>query len=417
MIFRRPKITEVFTPRRAEVNTSMYVERPKHEKALVRSVEGSLHTIISGESGNGKSWLYKKVALDRKWKIFPGNFGNASRLGSISAEIFNTIVPKGSREWIEHEETINAELAVVVAKGGATSQRRYSIKTAELVESAFEVGRREAGGNTAVLVLENLEAIFSSKELMTELGNIILLLDDARYAKYGIKLLIVGVPANIIEYYQKIENLEPIGNRIEEIVHVQSLSTKQVKALLIKGFCDLLKIKISSEIILEWSEHIHIVTLGIAQRVHEYCERLAYLIEDNNWEIPDNSLERADFEFLKTSLYQSYSVVDKCMNDRETKTGRRNQVLYSLGFIENTSFDSTDVEKKVREIFPNSTNKVTLGISQILTDLTKSDMPLLCKTSKGNSYRFKDPKYLMCLRLMLIKNDEKETVAKKHLKR
>jgi len=417
MFSKRPRISEVFTPRRAEVNRSMYVDRPMHEKALIRSIEGSLHTIISGESGNGKSWLYKKVALDRKWKLFPGNFSNAERLGSISAEIFNALVPKGSKEWIEHAETINAELGAVIAKGGATSQRKYSIKTSELVEAAFEVGRREAGNSIAVIVLDNLEAIFRRNELMNELGNIILLLDDERYAKSQINILIVGVPANIIEYYQKIQNLEPIGNRIEEIPHVQSLTRNQVHVFLRKGFTEQLKIKISDRMLIKWSDHIHSATLGIAQRLHEYCERLAYLIEDNNWEVPDEPLEKADLEFLKTSLYQAYAIVDKCMNERETRTNRRNQVLFALGHIEQTSFDSSDVEKEVRRLFPISTKQVRLGISQILSDLSKEDMPLLRKTPKGNAFRFSDPKYLMCMRLMLTADIERETVSKKHLKR
>lgn len=153
----------------------------------------------------------------------------------------------------------------------------------------------------------------------------------------------------------------------------------------------------------------------MAQRIHEYCEKLAYIIEDNDWNVPDNELEKADFDFVKTSLYKSYAIVEKCMNERETKAGRRNQVLYSLGCIDQTSFDYSDVEKVVRENFPNSTSGVTLGISQILSDLAKDDMNLLRKTPKGNSYRFADPKYLMCIRLMLSLNSEKETVSKKHL--
>lgn len=417
MIFTRPKITDVFTPRRAEVNLKMYVNRPFYEKALIRSIEGSLHTIISGESGNGKSWLYKKVALDQKWKTFPGNFSNAVRLESLSAEIFNAIVPKGSKEWTEHEEIINAEISALIAKGGAKAKRTYSIKTTELVEKAFEVGRKEAGNHTAVLVLDNLEAIFTKKNLMAELGNILLLLDDERYAKYQINILIVGTPANIVDYYQNIENLEPVGNRVEELLHVHTLKENQIRVFLEKGFCEQLKISVTEELITEWSMHIHSVTLGIAQRLHEYCERLAYIIEDNGWKIPYNALQKADWEFSSTSLYKAYSVIDDCMNERETRTGRRNQVLFALGFIDQTSFDYSDVEKIVREKFPNSTHGLTLGVSQILSDLSKNDKHLLCKTSKGNAYRFTDPKYLMCIRLMLVIDKEQETVSKKHLKR
>ena len=58
-----------------------------------------------------------------------------------------------------------------------------------------------------------------------------------------------------------------------------------------------------------------------------------------------------------------------------------------------------------------------LGISQILSELSTDERPLLSRTPKGNSYRFVDPKYLMCLRLMLQKSSPDETVSKKHLKR
>ena len=63
----RPPITDAFTPRGAEVNPEMYVHWPIHEKSLKRSVLGSVHTIVLGESGSGKSWLFKKVAADEGW--------------------------------------------------------------------------------------------------------------------------------------------------------------------------------------------------------------------------------------------------------------------------------------------------------------------------------------------------------------
>jgi hypothetical protein len=51
----RPKINEVFTPRRTEVNREIYVDRLGLEKSLIRALDGSLHAIIFGESGSGKS--------------------------------------------------------------------------------------------------------------------------------------------------------------------------------------------------------------------------------------------------------------------------------------------------------------------------------------------------------------------------
>lgn len=413
----RVQITDVFTPRRAEVNPAMYIHRPSYEKALRRSVQGSLHTIVSGESGSGKSWLYKKVAKDENWEIFTGNFANAARVSSVSTEIVNALVPAGSREWTEITESIDAKVKAIVAEGGGKADRKYVVKTSEEIEAAFSSGRSQAGKRQAVLVLDNLEAIFRDPSLMAELGNIVLLLDDERYAKHKIKLVLVGVPADILDYYQQIENLEPVGNRIEEIPHVQSLSKEQVSMLVSRGFNGLLGADVSISDLEVWNEHIYYATLGIAQRVHEYCEKLAYVLEDSGWEIPVDALKKADIAFMRSSVYQAYAVIDKCMNERETKAGRRNQVLYSLGKITTTTFDYSDVERRVRKDFPESTRDVTLGVSQILSELSTSQRPLLMRTSKGNAYRFVDPKYLMCLRLMLHKSKKDETVSKRRLKR
>jgi len=74
---RRPKVSDVFTPRRTEVNSDIYVDRPQLEKELRRSLEGSLHTIIYGESGSGKTWLYKKVLADLDAYVATANCANA----------------------------------------------------------------------------------------------------------------------------------------------------------------------------------------------------------------------------------------------------------------------------------------------------------------------------------------------------
>ena|ERR1700736_1401209 len=79
-LFRRD-IEEVFTPRKADVNEDMYVERKDLEEALKSRLFGSQHIVIHGESGCGKSWLYKKVLADGKVFWIGANFANASRFG------------------------------------------------------------------------------------------------------------------------------------------------------------------------------------------------------------------------------------------------------------------------------------------------------------------------------------------------
>ena len=105
------------------------------------------------------------------------------------------------------------------------------------------------------------------------------------------------------------------------------------------------------------------------------------------------------------------------MNERKTKAGRRNQVLFALGKINVTEFDVAEVERLVRREFPVSTNNTALAVGQMLTDLTTEDAPLLRRASKGANFRFADPRYLMCLRVMLRKSPDGEKVLKATFRR
>lgn len=282
---------------------------------------------------------------------------------------------------------------------------------------AFRAAREKAGNRIAVLVIDNLEAIFDKAELMEELGNIILLLDDPDYAKYNIKILIVGVPAEVVEYYQRTHNLETISNRLKEIPAVTGMNWGQIEDFVRRGFVGQLKVKLTAEQIAQIGKHVESVTLGIAQRLHEYCELLAYNIQDSDWVYDSSLLQNANEKFLATCLRKAYAVVDSSMNERKTKTGRRNQILYALGKIKVTEFDAPQIEKIVRAEFPISTKGIALAVGQMLSDLVSGEAPLLRRASKGSNFRFADPRYLMCIRVMLRKALEGEKVFKATFRR
>lgn len=301
--------------------------------------------------------------------------------------------------------------------GGTEAGRKYEVKTKEILLKAFKVAREKAGAKIALLVIDNLEAIFGKSELMEELGNIILLLDDPDYAQYRIKILLVGVPAEVVEYYQRIENLETVSNRLKEIPSVTGMNWGQIDEFVRRGFIGQLKVKLTAEQTNLIARHVEHVTLGIAQRLHEYCELLGYNIQDSEWVFDPSLLKSADEKFLETCLKKAYAVVDGSMNERKTKAGRRNQVLFALGKINVTEFDVAEVERLVRREFPVSTNNTALAVGQMLTDLTTEDAPLLRRASKGANFRFADPRYLMCLRVMLRKSPDGEKVLKATFRR
>lgn len=412
--YRKPKgkkINQVFTPRNNEVNHDMYVSRPDLEKDLMRALSGSKHIVIYGESGGGKTWLYKKHFSDNDIYIAVVNMANASRFGSISKELknlANSFIEKSVKKITETKE---ASLNAVISKGKLSHSKEYDIFDKEPLELCFEKISEKANDKKAVLVFENLERIFPSKKMMDELGDVITLLDDDRYAKFNIKIVIVGVPAGIKEYFSKTSYLQTVANRLEEISEVSRLGESQVHLFVVKGFNQVMKANINYEILTHWAKHIYNRTLGIPQKVHEYCEHLAYAFEDNTWIATKELTDIADNKWLEKGLAEAYSVVATAFPKRKTKKDRRSQILYCLSKIDKHLFNSKDVEDLMNEHFPSTLSVKNLPISATLRLLTKDATNLLRRSIIENAYCFTDPRFLSCLRLMLVKDDKSESIS------
>lgn len=262
-----------------------------------------------------------------------------------------------------------------------------------------------------------MESIFATSKLMNELADIVILLDDSRYSECNINILIVGIPNGVLQYFSQTKNIESVANRIYEIRKVDSLNSKQVMEIIRKGFSQL-QIPITGNTLITLSEHVHDVSLGIAQRVHEYCEALAYEVEDNDWNYDKSLLKKSDEVWLTQGLRQCYQVVEGNLNSRATAVARRNQVIYCLAKITAHQFDSSDIDTLIKKEFPTTVPATNnMGLGSILTDLSIGDTPLIVKNDKANTYSIKDPRYLMCIKIMLYKNPTAEQVVKKKFAR
>ncbi|MFF5995004.1 hypothetical protein AAGS61_09630 [Lysinibacillus sp. KU-BSD001] len=267
-----------------------------------------------------------------------------------------------------------AEVNAAVAKGQIDHSDKYIFNEKEPFLQCLEYVRKRAKRNQALIVFENLEAIFKDEGIMKELGNLILLLDDEIYAKYNVKFLIVGVPSGIKEYFSKVENASSISNRLEEIPEVSKLSKEQVENFVKKGFIDKLKIEMDDDSLRTLNNDVYWSTLGIPQRLHEYCLKIAYALEDNDWQISNELLKSAKIDWINQSLTSNYSNIEILMNSRETTVQRKNQVLYALGKVEKEKFKYSDIEEIVRIEFP-STTQATMNIGQMLSEIANSDPP------------------------------------------
>jgi hypothetical protein len=262
------KPEQVFTPRSAEVNPEMYVPRPSLEKALNNALRGNLHIIIHGESGTGKSWLYKKTFKDNGVQFIVANLANASRLGSISAELKNLIDREGSVVKTSYEEEKFAEFNALLAKGQLSHTGQYEIGQMEPFEAVLQFLRKKAGDSTAVLVFDNLEAAFT-EPLLKELADLVILCDDERYSKYAIKILIVGVPSGIKEYFYKTPHHSTVANRLIELPEVARMERDECFSLVSRGLIEKLQYQVPE--IDKISKHVSWITDRIPQMVHEYC--------------------------------------------------------------------------------------------------------------------------------------------------
>jgi hypothetical protein len=406
MALRTLKIPDVFTPRSAQVNLKTYVPRLDLERMLLRSVRGSMHSLLFGESGNGKSWMYKKVLDENDIRYRVANCANASRAKSLTQEIVSSLIEPGTAQRVGYNESKEASIKAVVAEGKLVSQNQYKVQLSEPLADALAYFSKSIGNRPGVVVLDNLESIFGNVQLMDELADILILLDDDRYGKYGIKFLIVGVPNGVLEYFAKTKNLESVSNRIEELPKVSGLNVPMVRTLVNTGFNELLKFRLTDAAISRIAGHTHHVTMGVAQRVQEYCEKLAYNIEDNRSAFVPDLLPKTDFDWLRQGMRQGYTVVESHLNSKRTTIARRNQIIYAIGKISTHQLDSTKVTEKLIEEFPDTTSERNMGVGSILAELASGASPLLRKNPNTNDYRVCDPRYIMCIRVMLRKRDD-----------
>lgn len=409
MFMSKARPEHVFTPRAASINEVMYVERPELETELTDALGSGLHLIIHGESGTGKSWLYKKVFKDLDVEAITANLANASRFGSIAKELQNLLDRGIDARKTGYTETKRAKVSAIVAEGELVHEGEYEVVQGDPFEGVLSLLRNRAAKHRACLVLDNLERVFEKPELMNELADLITLLDDPRYARFDVRMVIVGVPADVKRYFAKTATLATIANRLREVSEVARLSKMQAKELIIRGLVS--ELKYSVDDVETVVEHITWITDRIPQQIHEYCLELANIAERSEGVIRNDDLPVADRKWMASSLYSNYVVVEGLMNSRETVAGRRNQTIYAIGQCDTEEFRPSDIEDLVRASFPSSTAGVSLNIGQLVSELSKSEHPLLRRTPKEDAYRLVNPKYRMAIRGMMRKTAQ-ETVEK-----
>ena len=143
---------------------------------------------------------------------------------------------------------------------------------------------------------------------------------------------------------------------------------------------------------------------------------LAYKIEDARLIYSPNCLKEADADWLSIGLRQAYTVIESHLNSKQTTIARRNQVIYCIGQMTGHQIDAAAVTERIKLAFPSTAKESNMGVAGILAELATSEMPVLRKNPKTKDFRIVDPRYLMCIRVMLFKNPSTTAVEKRGFK-
>ena len=154
-------------------------------------------------------------------------------------------------------------------------------------------------------------------------------------------------------------------------------------------------------------------TANVPQYVQDICLEIAIDAEDNKGNIDRQLFIKSLRSWIQEALVGENTRLEKNTNARSTKQGRRNQVIYTAGNINNSEFSANEIERSLRIDFPISIKNKNLNISQILIELSKGDHRILKKTPNGTEYRFLDPKIRIMIRWMFEKDENEEITIKK----
>ena len=394
---KRPQPSDVFTPRSPEVNRDMYVSRNDLERKLRRAVNGTQHLIVFGDSGSGKTWLYKEYFRKEDIPYVTVDLSVALTEG-LSAALARALP---ASEWRAIRRTIS----------GATDANFYVVKAGGEVEVEYEKTEQSPldailshlGENRArkrFIVFDNFEQVSTSPGLLREIASLIIRLDSDNFARHGVRFLFVGVVADMKELIAHYDQAGTVANRIVEIPEVERLTPDEAFALVQRGLFEKLEIETEPERE-RLIERILFLSDRNAQQLHELCYEIACEAEENKWKLTTEGLARAENDWVETSLSIYRAQIEARMNKKETKIQRRNQVLFCIGAAGGNRIKASEIDAMVRELFPDRAGVDQLGVDQILAGLADGKNPILIRNPNEPTYRLAHPKLRLAIRVRL----------------
>lgn len=381
----------------------MYVRRAELETRLIDAFPSNKFIVIHGESGNGKTWLFKKVFADQGIFYEVVNLGNASGADTIDKAFSVKLGDWGAKQKAS-EGTASSAGAKPLGMG---VEHRLDTTTSYANKNPFhhlvEETRRRAGNDQrCAIIFDNFESIVDNPKLVRELAGIILNADDESFARHDVQLVIVGTPTNLKQTIVQLSKSAPVANRLVEIPEVARMSAEEAAQLMEQGFVNELGLTFATALDKDVVfEEISWNTDRIAQHIQELCLLIAQESGRNSDIVSREVIDKATNRWVNDTLSADIATIHGSMNARDTRIGRKNQALYALGQCKLEDFKYTDIEVILRKNF--DVGGAALNISQILSGFADEDSPIITRNPQADAWRFVSPKYRMAIRALLKK--------------
>lgn len=259
-----------------------------------------------------------------------------------------------------------------------------------------------------VLVFENLEHALIKQDIVQKLRSFLLSLDDENLAPHNVQIVLVGVPSDIKLILTDQNRYQTIANRVTEISEISRMSRAQSRALISQGFIQELGMEVQSP--QYCASQIIYLTDRIPQYLQDLCLQVAFVAEDNQHIIDPVVVVDGAHNWVDTNARQSREFVEQNLGAASRRFDQKSRIILAVAKCKTTTFFSEDIEKILREEFPQRIGDRKIQVTRYLNQLTKGNQRLLRKQFNGQKFHLVSPKIRSVLRHCVRKSKTDEAV-------
>lgn len=203
---------EVFTPRGASI-TDMYIDRTDIENKMSELFTGEEIGYLTGISGSGKTWLYKKVFKDLEcyYIVLSLDLDYTTSIKELIAQFLGN---SGVEKKKGSKRSLGAGLGFPWASAKTDKQTEFVYYENDIIKTLVSYVRSKAGKAPACIVFENVEQAMRNTQFLRDLSPILLSASQDFYADKAVKFLLVSTIDDLKIRLAKVPAVAPLVTRI-----------------------------------------------------------------------------------------------------------------------------------------------------------------------------------------------------------